>query len=140
MKRGLTESEIQNCLDQCIQIRKNAYAKYSGFSVGALVIDELGREFAGVNVENASYGLTVCAERNAISAAVAGGMKRIRVLCALADTPVPVVPCGACRQVIAEFSDKDTILILANTKRDYKILSPEDLMPLPFVLGSETAG
>jgi cytidine deaminase len=80
-----------------------AHAPYSRFPVAAVVVDEDGRVHGGVNVENASYGLTVCAERVAIFAAVAAGARGLRTLAVTAQRLKPVMPCGACRQVIAEF-------------------------------------
>lgn len=83
--------------------RDNAYAPYSKFKVGAAVETVDGEIFTGCNIENASYGLTCCAERNAVFAAVCSGVRRFKTLCVVADTDEPVAPCGACRQVLAEF-------------------------------------
>ena len=128
----MTEFFVDQLIKTCIEARKNAYAKYSGFSVGALVVDERDRVFVGVNVENVSYGLTLCAERNAIFSAVAQGMKRIKILCVVADTKEPVTPCGACRQVLLEFSDENTKVILANLDKKYQIISVSQLLPYAF--------
>lgn len=87
---------------------ENAYARYSDFPVGAAVVDEHGRIFTGVNVENASYGLTICAERVAIFTAIAAGAKAIAGLAVSASRAHSISPCGACRQVLKEFASEDT--------------------------------
>jgi cytidine deaminase len=85
-------------------VRQRAHAPYSRYQVGAAVADEKGRIHAGCNVENASYGLTVCAERNAIAAAVAAGARRIVAAAVVTGSRPPASPCGACRQVLAELA------------------------------------
>ena len=94
------------------QARDAAYAPYSNFKVGAALLAADGRIFAGCNVENISYGLTNCAERVAIGAAVAAGVTEFLAVAVVADTGVPISPCGACRQVLAEF--RVPRIILAN--------------------------
>ncbi|MGL4391829.1 MAG: cytidine deaminase, partial [Fusobacteriaceae bacterium] len=126
--------EILSLIEEAVFARENAYAKYSNFKVGAVVVDERGNHFRGANVENGSYGLSNCGERSAIFSAVTGGMKKIKVLCVVADTSAPVSPCGACRQVMKEFSDEDTIVILANLKKDYKLMTIDELLPYGFEL------
>lgn len=115
---------------------ENAYAPFSKFRVGAAVLTATGNVYAGCNVENASYGLTLCAERNAVAAAVAAEgavMRLVAVVCA-ADSDSPVWPCGACRQVLFEFARPDTQIIAAmgvgRTERE--LLA--DLLPFPFRL------
>lgn len=114
------------------EARENAYAPYSKFKVGAAVIAEDGKYYTGVNIENVSYGLTVCAERNAIFSAIAAGNRKIKAIAVIADTDEPVTPCGACRQVIAEFCEEDTQIIMANLKKEYKSALIGDILPLSF--------
>lgn len=109
--------------------RENAYAPYSGFRVGAAALGEDGRVYTGVNVENASYALTVCAERNAVAAAVAAGNHRITAVAISADRS-GITPCGACRQVIYEFGP-DAVVIVDNGPEP-KIYPIKSLLPESF--------
>ena len=128
----LNEKEILDYIDEINLLLEKAYVPYSKFPVAALLIDNNGKKHKGVNVENASFGLTLCAERNAITTAVTENMKKIKVLVVTGNTPEPISPCGACRQVIREFSDNDTVIILANKDKKYKITSLEELLPYSF--------
>ncbi|WP_039901640.1 cytidine deaminase [Leptotrichia sp. oral taxon 879] len=128
----LSEKEILDYIDEINLLLEKAYVPYSKFPVAALLIDENGNKHKGVNVENASFGLTLCAERNAITTAVTENMKKIKVLVVTGNTSEPISPCGACRQVIREFSDKDTVIILTNKDKKYKITSLEELLPYSF--------
>ena len=118
------------------KVRDNAYAPYSNFKVGAAVLAESGRIFVGCNVENASYGLTVCAERNAVFHAVANGETDLVTVAIVSDAPNPAPPCGACRQVLVEFAG-DIPVILENTKRKRRIFSLMELLPHRFQFHEE---
>jgi len=130
----MNEDQILSYIDEAIKVRSKAYAKYSNFKVGAILIDDKDNMYKGVNVENSSYGLSNCAERSAIFSAVSGGMKNIKVLCVVGDTSDPISPCGACRQVIKEFSNDKTVIILSNLKKEYKVYNIEELLPYGFKL------
>jgi cytidine deaminase len=109
-----------------------AYAPYSRFHVGAALLAEDGRIFCGCNVENASFGLTVCAERNAVFAAVASGAKRFSALVVVTSSALPVTPCGACRQVLYEFGPSFPVRCYGQAG-DELITSCEELLPRAFV-------
>ena len=113
-------------LDAAWAARERAYAPYSKFAVGAVVLAADGRIFPGCNVENLSYGLTNCAERVAIGAAVAAGVREFLAVAVVADTGVPISPCGACRQVLAEFGVSR--VLLAN-RRESLEFTLEELLP-----------
>lgn len=130
----------QQLIDAAVQVRQQAYAPYSRFLVGAAILDQCDRLYVGCNVENASYGLTICAERNAIAAAVVGGMTRIKLLAVAASGAV--TPCGACRQVLSEFADDATVLLVDtqvtdDNRRLVRRLSIDELLPHRFVLKRE---
>ena len=129
--RDLTEEQDQKLIDAAVGARQQAYAPYSKFSVGAAVLAENGQIFIGCNVENASYGLTNCAERTAIFAAVAAGQKRY--LAMAVATEGGYSPCGACRQVLAEFSD-DLPILIVDTRSDRQVeqVSLAELLPRRF--------
>lgn len=110
--------------------RENAYVPYSKFKVGAAVLSKSGKVYVGCNVENASYGLTNCAERTAIFTAVSAGETDLAALAVVADTIGPTAPCGSCRQVMAEFGI--TKIILCNIKGESRVVSLDDLLPYSF--------
>lgn len=112
-------------------VREKAYAPYSYFKVGAALLSDTGKIYTGCNVENISYGLTVCAERNAVANAIASGQSQFLAIAIVADTDAVTPPCGACRQVLAEFSSNIEI-ILGNLNGDVKQMLLSDLFPSPF--------
>lgn len=126
----MTEQEIQNLIDHAIVAREKTYSPYSHFGVGAALLCEDGGIYEGCNIENASYGLTNCAERTAIFKAVSEGHKRFKALVVVADTDGPCSPCGACRQVISEF--EIPYIIMANLKGDYTVVELDELLPFRF--------
>ena len=126
----MTELETQKLMDCAIKARENAYSPYSHFAVGAALLCEDGTLFEGCNIENASYGLTNCAERTAIFKAVSEGHVTFKALAVVADTEGPCAPCGACRQVVAEF--KIPIIIMGNLMGNVKIVTIEELLPFSF--------
>ena len=113
--------------------RASAYAPYSGFAVGSAVLTDDGRIVTGANVENAVYGLGICAERVAIAAAVAAGARRIRAIAVCTDTEPPARPCGPCLQVMAEFGD-DIPILLFSIQGHRQMSSARELLPEPFSL------
>ena len=119
-----------------IEVRERAYATYSKFLVGAAVLAGDGRIFAGCNVENSSYGLTICAERAAVFAAVAAGQRRFELLAVA--TAGGATPCGACRQVLTEFAPELPILLVDVDKPGSIVeVSLRDLLPGAFRLASD---
>jgi len=121
----------EQLIEAALAVRDKAYAPYSHFLVGAALRTKNGCLFTGVNVENASYGLTICAERAAIFQAVAAGEREFSSMAIAVDAPLPAAPCGACRQVMAEFGLEE--IILCTTDKQVKTFSLADLLPEAFV-------
>jgi len=109
-----------------------AYAPYSNFQVGAALESENGDVFTGCNVENASYGLTICAERAAVFAAVQAGARRFRRAVVVSDTDPPAAPCGACRQVLSDLFGGEAEVIMANLQGTIETKKVRELLPIPF--------
>jgi cytidine deaminase len=120
----------EELIQKAKEAMENAYAPYSQFHVGAALLTKSGKVYIGANVENASYGLTNCAERTAIFSAVANGEREFDTLIVIADTEKPVAPCGACRQVMAEFGDFK--VILTNLKGEILETTVGELLPYAF--------
>jgi len=115
--------------------RENAYAPYSKYTVGAAVLSAKGRMYAGSNVENAAYGLSMCAERVAIFAAVSAGERFIRGLAVVTSGPRPGTPCGSCRQVLQEFAASPDLPIMTATETGaQQTFTLAELLPHPFSL------
>ena len=131
------DRELQEKLkEKALEARAHAYAVYSGYTVGAAVLGASGAIYAGCNVENASYGLTMCAERNAVFAAVAAGEKKLRAILIVGpqDGEKPY-PCGACRQVLAEFAESpDMPILVAAPDGGCETYTLGDLLPHGFQL------
>lgn len=127
----------EDILKKAYEAMDNAYAPYSNFHVGACVKTKDGKYFIGANVENASYGLTNCAERNAIFQAYSNGYRQddIEGLAIVGQGGILITPCGACRQVLVELLKKDTPIILG-TGDKVKITNIEELMPMAFTSDS----
>ncbi len=113
---------------------EKAYAPYSNFKVGAALLSKSGDVFSGCNIENASYSLTCCAERVAIFKAVSRGVTEFKTIVITSNTPEPISPCGACRQVMSEFFDDSVIIVLTNNNQVKKELSIQELLPYSFNL------
>ena len=119
---------------RAIEAREMSYSPYSKFAVGAALLTSDGEVYLGTNIENAAYGLTMCAERNAIFNAYCHGVTQddIEALAIVADTDLPVSPCGACRQVLSELFPHDKKIYLANLKGDIKETTVDELLPYSF--------
>ena len=119
---------------RALAVRENAYAPYSHFRVGAAVLTENGKVYTGANVENVSYGLTNCAERSAVFAAISAGARKI---CAIAiaggrESCDYTMPCGACRQVLSEFADKDCPVYIVKSETEIQTYTLGELLPKGF--------
>jgi cytidine deaminase len=118
---------MKELIERAMEMARKAYAPYSRFQVGAAVLAESGEIYGGANVENASYGATVCAERSAIFAAVNAGERKLKAIA------VTATPCGMCRQVMREFCDPEAFkVIVAKTADDYRVFTLEELLPESF--------
>ncbi len=131
MSREISSERIEEAVAAALRVRENAYAPYSRFHVGAAIIDGDGGIHVGCNVENASYGLTNCAERAAVAAATSGGRRDIGVCVVVTQTSPPAAPCGACRQVLSECNPEMRILT-TNPAREDTWYSLADLLPSAF--------
>jgi cytidine deaminase len=122
----------EQLIELATQVRELAYAPYSKYKVGAVVESSDGRIFTGCNVENSSYGLTMCAERNALAKAVSEGARDFVRIAVIADAHAPVPPCGACRQVISELCGKDVEVVMVNLRGQIETHTVAELLPEAF--------
>ena len=127
-----TQGNLDPLIALAKRVSENAYCPYSRFRVGAVVMTESGAHFTGCNVENASYGLTICAERNAIFQMIAQSHRHIHLVVIYTPTPTPTAPCGSCRQVIHEFGPEATIISVCDGP-DRIEMSANELLPAAFV-------
>jgi len=139
MSKKITSKQINALAQAAIAIKKNSYSPYSHFKVGAAVLTEDGQIYSGTNIENASFGLTLCAERNAIFAAICQGHRRVAALALCTDSVKGQkfgTPCGACRQVMTEFMDaKAPVILVAEGKKGAFTIYKKplkDFMPYSF--------
>jgi cytidine deaminase len=126
--------EFETLLEAAREAKAKAYAPYSHFHVGAALSTASGKIFSGCNVENTSYGLTICAERTAITKMVSEGAQKIEEILVIGDSEDFLPPCGACRQVIAEFSQKETAVYMCNKHGQWKKSTVGELIPHTFFL------
>lgn len=133
----VSQAQLERLVEEARRSAERAYCPYSRFPVGAAVLTDQGAVYAGCNVENASYGLTICAERNAVFQAVAAGSRRIEAVAVFTPTSEPTAPCGACRQVIREFGPRAVILSVCDGP-DRRETTLEALLPNAF--GPEDLG
>ena len=132
--KALGEGDLDDLLRVAHATVLLAHAPYSGVCVGAALLDEHGRVWNGCNVENASYGLTMCAERVALVKAVVGGAGRIRTLALASSVERPLMPCGACRQVLQELAPDAEVVVEGRSGPRVRAWV-EELLPQPFVPG-----
>lgn len=123
---------MKQLIEAAMVARTKAYVPYSQFAVGAAILTHTGKMVTGCNIENASFGLTNCAERTAIFKAVSAGEQNFHALAVVADTDGPVQPCGACRQVMAEFGPPDLPVYLCNLQGDTLETTIAELLPFAF--------
>lgn len=116
------------------QASKNAYAPYSKFPVGACILTENGKVYTGCNFENSSFGLTICAERNAVGSAINDGERKIKAIAIFSPKMKNCTPCGACRQILNEFKSDDGLDIIVKIENGIKTYKIEELLPESFSL------
>lgn len=134
----MDSAQVQRLLDAARAVRQNAYAPHSRFAVGAALLCRTGEIVTGVNVENASYGLSICAERVAIAKAVSEGLREFAAMAVVVGGDERPIPCGACCQVLAEFCGPDLPLYLSCAGAEPEVRTLGELLPTPFTLKPRT--
>ncbi|BCP63868.1 cytidine deaminase [Streptococcus suis] len=124
--------ETTNLIELVVDNSKYAYVPYSHFPVSAILVTKSGELYSGVNIENASFGLTNCAERTAIFKAISEGVRDFSEIIVYGETEKPISPCGACRQVMAEFFDKDLKVTLVAKDKSTVVMTVGELLPYSF--------
>ncbi len=132
-KTSLSLPLLKSLIAHAIESRHHAYAPYSSFSVGAALLTENEKIYGGCNIENASYGLSICAERVALGHAISCGAKKFYAMAVVYHQKQKALPCGACRQVLHEFNP-DMLIISCNLSKEFEILLHGELFPYPFDL------
>src|SRR3954453_15946642 len=122
--------DAKSLIERAVSVREESYSPYSGFAVGAALLTKSGDVFTGCNVENLSYRLTICAEQGAVASAIAHGHRDFVSIAVVADSQTPVVPCGACRQLLAEFNPALSV-VMATTNGQVEEVSLSELLPRP---------
>ena len=130
----MTSLTNQQLINKAYEAMKYSYSPYSKFKVGAVVLTEDGYIYSGCNIENASYGATICAERNAIFKAVSEGHNSIKKIAIVSMTRKFTYPCGMCRQVMSEFMDEDSMIILSDDEQGIKEYKFSEILPYCFTL------
>ncbi|MDU5504973.1 MAG: cytidine deaminase [Anaerococcus vaginalis] len=125
------KKDIKELIKLAIENKKNSYSPYSNFRVSSLVLTKKGNIYKGVNIENAAYSVTLCAERSALSSAISAGDREIDTIVITGDSTM-TYPCGVCRQFMAEFLDSDSKIVIANSTANYKIYGLDDILPYSF--------
>lgn len=124
-------TDIKKLIKEALEIKNKAYTPYSNFNVGCVVKTKTGKIYKGVNIENASYSPTLCAERNALSTAITDGERDFAYIVVTGDSEY-TYPCGVCRQFIREFADSETKIIVAKDVENYKTYTIDNLLPYSF--------
>ena len=135
MTKEITQKLYVEMMDKAIEVSKNAYCPYSKFAVGACILTDTGNIYTGCNYENGSFGMTICAERNAIGTAIANGEKKIKAVAIYSPNKDNCTPCGACREVIHEFSNDDSeVDIIVKIGNEIRVHNLAYLLPESFKL------